>query len=964
MKKVKIQSGEKDSLVVKESVTKNLRLTPLNNNYKLIIYDNYEDEEKTKEINFYSYFSFFFEKILIIRFMIFIAFILFCYFIIKLIEKGSKEFKNQNFEIIVKSKNMKNLGALKTRQLINTKNLKFSKYLNVNLKLEHSKYVHLEIDNYYYNRWRVPKEILNKEYFDNLDDSNYNINFKIELKKTKHSFSFNIYQESISEGYIEKNIFYSFTTKKNFLYSKNYINFESILSSDNIYGFGERIHKFKLDEGTYTIWPTNQKSLYDIGKGGQNLYGHQPIGLHKTKYKDIWLGFVFVNSNAQDIQIYKNPDDEIVLSHKTVGGVLNYYIIVDNSAENIIKDIKYLIGMPTLPPYWALGYHQGESEYNNINDFKDVYNTYKIKQIPIDAMWMNSIIIKNKKTDFKNFANYIRENIQSQDHGHFVITINFGIPYHDKKYNKYKKLAKEYNLFVKSGFTKKNLILEYETGKTMIPDFLDPEINILWDKILFDIYNEQANYDGICLENEPIASNNLETCQGEKISNKYSCNIIHGFHLPYLPGYTDHINVLSKGGLSLNAFTYNNIIFNNKPLINIYQSKHTYNYMDSLKKRPFILSKANSFGTGKYSFHWFGDNYSTNSNIENSISSIFTYNIFGMPFTGADICGYNNKANGNLCTRWYNIGSFYPFMRNANNYNSEFNKEQYPWSFGPDIEKIIRKSIQMRYSLLRYFYSQLFLVSINEKGSFFKPVIFEFPNDDILYNDIESRIMLGDAFLICPFYDNEENDKEFIFPNDNFNKYPSGENIMNFLTGEELDIITNRKKILSGKIDELHIFLRGGYIIPMQDTFEKYVMNTFYLRQEKLNLIINPNNEGYSKGIIFFDNDESDTLKNNKYIRVDLEFKDKILKINVNCNNVKYIYSDDILNRIEIWRINEIFKEEIIHMDKKDLTIKIREQYQKIEGIIDKTENKLKIYFINNVSLLDIQEINLNSSIN
>ena len=32
---------------------------------------------------------------------------------------------------------------------------------------------------------------------------------------------------------------------------------------------------------------------------------------------------------------------------------------------------------------------------------------------------------------------------------------------------------------------------------------------------------------------------------------------------------------------------------------------------------------------------------------------------------------------------------------------------------------------------------------------------------------------------------------------------------------------------LSGKKDELHIFLRGGYIIPMQDTFGKYIMNTF-----------------------------------------------------------------------------------------------------------------------------------------
>ena len=366
MKKIKIQRGEYESFVEKDIDTKIIHLPSLTSKFKDLFSDNYDKEEITYEIKIDSRFTFLFKKIYVIRFMIFISFFFFCFLLIKLKQKESKIFTNKNFEIIQKSKNINNFEALKTNQLINTKNIKISKYLNIDLKLEHSKYIHLEIDNFYYNRWKVPKEILNKEYFDTLDESNININFKIKYKKTKYNFSFELYKESISdEGNIEQNIFYSFTTKENFLYSNNYINFESILSSDDIYGFGERIHKFKLDEGIYTIWPTNQQGSYDKGKGGQNLWGHQPIGLHKTRYKDTWLGFVFLNSNAQDVQIYKNINEEIVLSHKTIGGVLDYYIIVDNSPENIIKDINFLIGSPTLPPYWALGFHQGEQEYNN-----------------------------------------------------------------------------------------------------------------------------------------------------------------------------------------------------------------------------------------------------------------------------------------------------------------------------------------------------------------------------------------------------------------------------------------------------------------------------------------------------------------------------------------------------------------------------------------------------------------------
>ena len=164
---------------------------------------------------------------------------------------------------------------------------------------------------------------------------------------------------------------------------------------------------------------------------------------------------------------------------------------------------------------------------------------------------------------------------------------------------------------------------------------------------------------------------------------------------------------------------------------------------------------------------------------------------------------------------------------------------------------------------------------------------------------------------------------------------------------------------LSGKKNELHIFLRGGYIIPMQDIFNKYVMNTFYLRQEKLNLIINPDHLGNSKGTIFFDNDDIDTIEQKKYIRVELEFKNKSLKIKSKLNNTKYIYRDDILHSIEIWRVNEIFKDDYINKGNIDLKIKAKDNNLSITGEVDKKNNKIKIIFKDNVSLFDIYELDI-----
>jgi len=323
--------------------------------------------------------------------------------------------------------------------------------------------------------------------------------------------------------------------------------------------------------------------------------------------------------------------------------------------------------------------------------------------------------------------------------------------------------------------------------------------------------------------------------------------------------------------------------------------------------------------------------------------------------TGADICGFNDNANGKLCARWYNIGAFYPFSRN---HNHRRRKDQYPWVFGKYVEDIIRKDIQYRYSLLIYFYSQLFLISLNEKGSFFKPVMFEFPNDQYSYEDIESKIMLGDALLICAFFENNDNDKKFVLPNSHFNLYPSGENILNYSKDNNNNL---RKKTLSGKINDLHIFLRGGYIIPMQDTFNKYILNTYFLRKEKLNLIINPDEKGISKGVLFFDNDDIDVIKNKKYIRVELEFKNEILKINANNeNNINYKYNNIIVNKIEIWRINELLNIDEIKKDNINIKIKYKNKKKTVKGIINNSINKI-IININNIILFDLYELNLNN---
>ncbi|RUS71085.1 hypothetical protein EGW08_021146 [Elysia chlorotica] len=450
-----------------------------------------------------------------------------------------------------------------------------------------------------------------------------------------------------------------------FIFADQFLQIGTKLSSQYLYGLGE--HRFGFLQNV-TTW---RKLVFwnrdDVPRVDNNGYGSHPFFLNlepNAGREGVGNahGVLLLNSNAGEaaLQPY-GPDRSGAVTFRFTGGLIDLFVLLGDTPLSVGQLYTQVVGAPYMPPFWSLGFHLCRWGYNSSEGLSAVIKRNRDAAIPYDVQW-NDIDYMDQYKDWtysqQNFKNL--PSIIADLHGNkqrYIIMADPAISSSQPAGN-YPPFdeGKKLDIFVKND-DGKILIGKVWPGETAFPDFFHPNAYNYWYSQAKQ-FHDKLPFDGLWIDmNEPSSFIDGSAAGCSKTS-KYN-------NPPYTPGTIDGASLVSKTICP----SAQHSLSSHYDLHNMYGwsqanvSRRTLNTLYGNKRSP-IISRSTFVGSGKFTGHWLGDNDSNFGDMAYSIPGILNFNLFGIPLIGADICGFRGQTTPEMCTRWHQLGAFYPFMRN------------------------------------------------------------------------------------------------------------------------------------------------------------------------------------------------------------------------------------------------------------------------------------------------------------
>ncbi|KAM4874063.1 maltase-glucoamylase [Thomomys bottae] len=646
------------------------------------------------------------------------------------------------------------------------------------------------------------------------------------------------------------------------LFADQFLQLSIRLPSANVYGLGEHVHQQYRHDMNWKTWPIFTRDTVPNGDG-TNLYGAQTFFLCLEDASGLSFGVFLMNSNAMEVGLQPAP----AITYRSTGGILDFYVFLGNTPEQVVQEYLELIGRPSLPSYWTLGFHLSRYDYGSLNKMKEVVDRNRAAQLPYDVQHGDIDYMDERKdftynpVEFKGLPEFVKEL-----HGNgqkFVIIVDPAISNNSSlshPYGPYDR-GSALKIWVNDSDGVNPLIGEVWPGKTVFPDYTNPSCAAWWAKE-FELFYNQVEFDGIWIDMNEVANfvdGSISGCATNTLN-----------YPPFTPRVLDRklfsktlcMDAVQQWGKQYdvhNLYGYSMAIATEEAVKAVFPGK-----------RSFILTRSTFAGSGKFAAHWLGDNTATWNDLQWSIPGMLEFNLFGIPMVGADICGFSLDTSEELCRRWMQLGAFYPFSRN---HNGQGYKDQDPASFGANslLLNSSKHYLNIRYTLLPYLYT-LFYRAHSQGGTVARPLVHEFYGDNHTWA-VHRQFLWGPGLLITPVLEEGAEKVMAYVPDAVWYDYETGAKL------------TWRKQEVEMQLpgDKIGLHLRGGYIFPTQ----KPSITTTASRQNPLGLLVALDENNEARGELFWDDGQSkDTLVNNVYVLC--EFSANLTHLDVHISKATY----------------------------------------------------------------------------
>ncbi|EGT49350.1 hypothetical protein CAEBREN_09763 [Caenorhabditis brenneri] len=310
-----------------------------------------------------------------------------------------------------------------------------------------------------------------------------------------------------------------------------------------------------------------------------------------------------------------------------------------------------------------------------------------------------------------------------------ALGIPLDVPYADIDYmNHYEDFTKGDNL---SGFPAYTQQL-HSQGLQLIVIF-DPAVEVDYasfqrgiDQIWHQVHKTSRTtvthlrlpFDGMWIDmNEPSNFDTYSSMEEQLATSKLSCPISGADASLEIPPYPTQA-VYQRSGGYLFSKTLCMLGKTARRSRNFYDTKNLYGWSEARAtyqaiplvtgKRSAVISRSTFPSSGRYGGHWLGDNTARWEDSQTSVIGVMEFNMFGIPYVGSDICGFNGVSNEELCLRWHQFGAFSPFSRD---HNSEGMPDQDP-AVWPSVANAAKIALSFRYYYLPFLYRNIFLFRI------------------------------------------------------------------------------------------------------------------------------------------------------------------------------------------------------------------------------------------------------------